>query len=133
MNEPRDADGQPIIDVERGEKACLRGKLDWRTIAELHEKLDGTGLAPETETHLKTMMWWKKMNVWDRDDFEKAMRFTAADGKNVRWIASIPPAIWAAMLETEPDILKDPKAFKRWLLNNSPTGGGKYRVPGAKL
>jgi len=128
-DEPVDADGLPILDIERGEKACLKGKLDWRKVAEMHAALEGTGLAPETEGHLKAMMWWNKMNVWDRDDFERAMRFEGADGKNVRWLASIPPAIWTVMLEAEPDILKDKEKFKQWLR----TGGAQYRVPGAKL
>lgn len=127
-----DKDGLPVLDEQKARNACLTNRMDWRKVAALHEQLDRTGLAPEAESHLQMMQWWNKMNVWDREDFEKAMGHPFA-GKSVRWIASIPANIWSVMLECERDITRDPAALKRWLKDNSPEGGAKYRVPGAKL
>lgn len=132
VNGPVDRNGLPILDEEKARKACLTNKMDWRKVAALHERLDRTGLAPEAEGHLRAMQWWSKMNTWDREDFEKAMQMPFA-GKSVRWIASIPASLWSVMLECESNITRDPAALKRWLKNNSPEGGAKYRVPGSKL
>ena len=93
--------------------------------------VDGKGMAPEAEAHLRTMAWWNKMSPTDAEAFKKEMDFfrgkeTAA---NWRWIASIPHNVVSALLHLHPNFLADKKEFRRWLK----TEGQQYIVPGAKL
>jgi len=117
---------------EHGE--ARSGKMDWRKLAEMHMQIDGTGMAPEAEAHLRTMAWWGRMSVTDAEEFRKKTDFfgagTAGDGKegNWRWIASIPHNVMSALLQVNPDLLKDMKEFKKWLR----TEGVQYQVPGSQ-
>lgn len=126
-------EGLPAMDLERGERMHLgRQGMDWRTIPEIHQWLAGRGMAPQAEAHMRMMAAWGKMNVWDQEDFRKAMEMPFA-GPNTRWIASIPASVMALILEANPTLLANREEFRKWLKDNGPTGGAQYRVPGAKL
>jgi hypothetical protein len=126
-------DRLPAQDLDRGQKLHLQNQdMDWRTIPAIAEWLYGRDMAPEAEAHMRMMAAWGKMNVWDRDVFQKAMEMPFA-GKSLRWIASIPSGVMALMLEANPTLLADKENFKKWLKDTSDLGGAKFLVPGAKL
>lgn len=110
----------------------LAVKMDWRKLAEMHMEIEGTGMAPEAEAHLRTMAWWGKMSVSDRDEFKKRNNFfgdESATDANWRWIASIPSNVISALLHVNPTLFQDMGAFKKWLK----VEGTQYQVPGSKL
>jgi len=99
-------------------------QFDWRKMGPLAVELMGKGAAPETEGHLKAMLWFQKLGALDQETWRRANDLFS--GRKFRWIASIPVAVMSALMEAHPSIVTDKEEFYRWLNSEE---GRMFRVP----